>query len=327
MKQLKIGVSIFLSILLITSLSPVAVSADYTYGNDEFLDALNAALHQIVEEGIYDQLYLNWFSGSVVLTDDSTTNTSTTFPARADITEGGTLDTILSNGTIYFGSDTTYPPFESLDDNGNVVGFDADIAAAIATKFSAAYDLTITAVMQTNDWDPIIPDLQSGKFDAILSAMTKTAERDQVIDFTRAYYTSSQGILANADSPSITGIADLNSSDITIAVQSGTTSQLYAVDNLQAATLNVFDSFDLAVADLKAGDADFLLGDLAVLDFYAVENAADGFSVVGNFEEENFGIGVRENTGEPESNSMLPIPTLAVFFAMLALPIMRKLRQ
>ena len=86
--------------------------------------------------------------------------------------------------------------------------FDADIAAAIATKFSAAYDLTITAVMQTNDWDPIIPDLQSGKFDAILSAMTKTAERDQVIDFTRAYYTSSQGILANADSPSITGIAD-----------------------------------------------------------------------------------------------------------------------
>ena len=181
--------------------------------------------------------------------------------------------------------------------------------------------------MQTNDWDPIIPDLQSGKFDAILSAMTKTAERDQVIDFTRAYYTSSQGILANADSPSVTGIADLNSSDITIAVQSGTTSQLYAVDNLQAATLNVFDSFDLAVADLKAGDADFLLGDLAVLDFYAVENAADGFSVVGNFEEENFGIGVRENTGEPESNSMLPIPTLAVFFAMLALPIMRKLRQ
>ncbi|NDB54267.1 hypothetical protein EB169_00360 [archaeon] len=158
-----------------------------------------------------------------------------------DITEGGTLDTILSNGTIYFGSDTTYPPFESLDDNGNVVGFDADIAAAIAEKFSAAYDTTITAVMQTNDWDPIIPDLQSGKFDAILSAMTKTAERDQVIDFTRAYYTSSQGILANADSPSITGIADLNSSEITIAVQSGTTSQLYAVDNLQAATLNVFD--------------------------------------------------------------------------------------
>ena len=96
---------------------------------------------------------------------------------------------------------------------------------------------------------------------------------------------------------------------------------------LEQTRLNVFDSFDLAVADLKAGDADFLLGDLAVLDFYAVENAADGFSVVGNFEEENFGIGVRENTGEPESNSMLPIPTLAVFFAMLALPIMRKLRQ
>ncbi|NDB28134.1 hypothetical protein EB151_01120, partial [archaeon] len=80
MKQLKIGVSIFLSILLITSLSPVAVSADYTYGNDEFLDALNAALHQIVEDGSYDTIYSKWFSGSVVLTDDSTTNTSTTFP-------------------------------------------------------------------------------------------------------------------------------------------------------------------------------------------------------------------------------------------------------
>ena len=47
-------------------------------------------------------------------------------------------------------------------------------------------------------------------YDATLSAMTKTAQRAENTDFSRAYYSSKQGILASADSPSITGVADLN---------------------------------------------------------------------------------------------------------------------
>ncbi len=109
----------------------------------------------------------------------------------------------------------------------------------------------------------------------------------------------------------------MNSSDITIAVQSGTTSQLYAVDNLQNSKLNVFDSFDLAVADLKAGDADFLLGDLAVLDF-AVENAADGFSVVETLKKKILELELEKNTGEPESQQYVTNPNIGCLLAIVS---------
>lgn len=324
MKKSTLLLSITLTTLLIVGMSPLNASADYKSGNDEFLDALNAALHNIIDDGTYDTIYSTWFSGSVVLTDDSDANTATTFPAKDDLTSDGTLDAIISAGKITFGSDTTYPPFEYIE-SGTVVGFDADIAAAIATEFSDAYDTTIVAEMQTNDWDPIIPDLKSGKFDAILSAMTKTEERDQEIDFTRSYYTSKQGILAGADAPTISGVADLNNASLKIAVQTGTTSDLYANENLPNADLQGYTSFDQAVAALDNGDVDFLLGDLPVLAFYAVDNPSAGYTVVGSFgDEELFGIGVRENSSD---GAFLPIPVLTVFFAVLAIPTFRKMRN
>ena len=157
----------------------------------ELLDALNAALYAIIQSGKYDTIYSNWFSGDVILTDDSTASTATTFPAN---TSGSDLTAVLNAGKLVFGSDTTYPPFEFLD-GGSVTGFDAAIGAALATELSSHYNVQVQSVMQTNAWSSIIPDLQGGTFDAILSAMTKTPERAQQISFTRSYYTSQQGIL------------------------------------------------------------------------------------------------------------------------------------
>ena len=158
--------------------------------------------------------------------------------------------------------------------------------------------------MKTNSWDSIIPDLQSGTFDAILSAMTKTAERAQEIQFTRAYYTSKQGILASASSPNITGVEDLNNANITIGVQSGTTSDIYAAANLGNATVKAFDSIDLAIAALEAGEVDFVLGDLPTIAFFSVENPDKGLKVVGDFgDEELFGIGVRYDTEVTDTSS------------------------
>ena len=314
---------ISLMALIAMSMAPINIHADYKVGNDEFLNALDAALYNIVDSGTYDTIYSSWFSGDVILTDDSTPDTATTFPSLDSLTSGGTLDSIIKNGEITFGSDTTYPPFEYIDGQ-NIVGFDADIASAIATQFSEAYNVTIKATMKTNDWDPIIPDLKSGKFDAILSAMTKTAERAQEIDFTRSYYTSKQGILANSGAPNITQVADLNNVSISIAVQTGTTSDIYANANLPLADLHGYDSFDLAVAALIAGDVDFLLGDLPVLAFYAVDNPANGLTVVGGFgDEELFGIGVRKNVST-SAGGFLPMPILPVLLSFAVMPIAAK---
>jgi ABC-type amino acid transport substrate-binding protein len=316
---------VFTSLLIVGSV-PV-VTADFTQGNKDFLDALDAALHNIIESGAYDQIYSDWFSGDVVLSDDSTADTATEFPAKTSLTIGGTLDSIISAGKIVFGSDTAYPPFEFMDGD-DAVGFDVDMAKAIAEEFSVFYNVTIIAEIKTTDWDPIIPDLQSGSFDAIISAMTKTPERAQQIDFTRAYYTSKQGILASVNSPEIEDVSDLNSDSIKIGVQSGTTSDLYAQENLPDAEVQGFDSFDLAIAALEAGDVHFVLGDLPVLAYYAVENPESGLEVVGNFgDEELFGIGVRKDLDPDTGSTFLPINIFGLFFAFALLAIVYRFRK
>jgi ABC-type amino acid transport substrate-binding protein len=178
-------------------------------GESEMLDAINVALGEIIDLGEYDTIFAVTFGNEiVVLTDDTDADTATAYPT---LTEGGKLDGILQdNGTLVFGSDTTYPPFESLDDDGNCVGFDCDIADAIAAKLAAHYNLTgFSATMKTKTWEELTA-FQYDDYDLTLSAMTKTAQRAEQTQFTRAYYTSKQGILGTSDSPTITGVDDLN---------------------------------------------------------------------------------------------------------------------
>lgn len=183
---------------MIDTFSPEDFGIAVRQDSDELLDALNVAITAIVDSGDYDTIYSTWFDGDVVLTDDTDTATATAYPTN---TSGSDLSAILAAGEIVFGSDTTYPPFESIDDDGTtIVGFDADIAHALAAEISTHYGVTVVANMFTTAWDPIIPDLKIAKFDAILSAMTKTAARAQQVDFTRAYYTSAQGVLKGTKS-------------------------------------------------------------------------------------------------------------------------------
>jgi ABC-type amino acid transport substrate-binding protein len=178
-------------------------------GESELLDAINVALGEVINSGDYDPIWADSFgNGIVVLTDDTDASTATEYPTP---TENGTLDGILQDdGTIVFGSDTTYPPFESLDSDGNCVGFDCDIADAIAGKLAAHYNLTgFSATMKTKTWDELLA-FTYDDYDLTLSAMTKTVQRAEQTQFTRAYYTSKQGILGTSDSPTITGVDDLN---------------------------------------------------------------------------------------------------------------------
>ena len=117
----------------------------------------------------------------------------------------------MEAGTIAFGTDPYYPPFESYAaDNETMVGFDVDIANAIAAKIGAAYNNTdFSATMVEKTWDDLLA-FGYDNYDATLSAMTKTEQRAEKTDFSRAYYSSKQGILESVNSPSITGVDDLN---------------------------------------------------------------------------------------------------------------------
>lgn len=149
----------------------------------------------------------------------------------------------------------------------------------------------VSADFVESGWDPIIPNLNAGEMcDAIISAMTKTDERDQVVDFTRAYYTSSQGVIGASGAAAISDVSDLNAAGTTIAVQSGTTSDLYANENLGMATISAFDDFPSVIAAINNGDAHYAMGDAPVL-------SLEGDLMV-TFSDENFGLATRETSGE-----------------------------
>ena len=179
-------------------------------GESDLLAAINVALGEIVDSGEYDTIFAASFGDEiVVLTDDTDADTATAYPDAENAT--GALAAALDAGTINFGTDPYYPPFESYAaDNETMVGFDVDMANAIAAKIGAAYgDENFSATMVEKTWDELLA-FGYDNYDATLSAMTKTAQRAENTDFSRAYYSSKQGILASADSPSITGVDDLN---------------------------------------------------------------------------------------------------------------------
>ncbi|MHA2504596.1 MAG: transporter substrate-binding domain-containing protein, partial [Candidatus Kariarchaeaceae archaeon] len=166
----------------------------------DLLNALNAALDEIFNDNTatgYDAIYAEWFDDTPAVYDDG--DGTYAYPAVGDLAADGLMKAIIDAGTIKFGTDPTYPPFEEKLTDGTYEGFDIDMMDEIAARLSAEYATTITVTIVDSDWDPIIPNLQAGEFDVILSAMTKTAERDQQIDFTRAYYGSIQAVLGPAD--------------------------------------------------------------------------------------------------------------------------------
>ena len=180
-------------------------------GDSDLLAAINVALGEIIASGEYDTIFADTFGDEiVVLTDDTDASTATAYPENPT----GTLADALAAENLNFGTDPYYPPFESYDADNNVVGFDADIAAAIGAKIATAYNQSLNVTMVEKTWDDLLA-FGYADYDATLSAMTKTAQRAENTDFSRAYYSSKQGILGLAGyngvySAALNGVDDLN---------------------------------------------------------------------------------------------------------------------
>ena len=105
-------------------------------GEQDLLAAIDVALTEIIDSGQYDVIFADTFGDEiVVLTDDTTSDTATTYPASPT----GTLASVLNSEELVFGTDPYYPPFESYNDDDVVVGFDADIAEAIGARICLLY--------------------------------------------------------------------------------------------------------------------------------------------------------------------------------------------
>ena len=113
------------------------------------------------------------------------------------------VDRIVESGKIIVGVDATFPPMESMNDNGDIVGFDIDFATKIAE------DLSVELELKVLEWDLIFDALLDGEIDIIISSVTITEERKELYAFSDQYINAGQVILTRADNTSITSVSDL----------------------------------------------------------------------------------------------------------------------
>ncbi|MDO7556949.1 MAG: transporter substrate-binding domain-containing protein [Loktanella sp.] len=152
--------------------------------------------------------------------------------------------------TVRIGTEGAYPPYNFLNDAGEVDGFER----ALGDELCVRAELTCEWV--TNDWDSIIPNLVSGNYDAIMAGMSVTDERKEVIAFSEQYTLPDPSSFLVMDEA-----ADLATG--VIAAQAGTIQAAYVASS--GATLLEFATPDESVAAVKNGEADAVLADKSFL--------------------------------------------------------------
>ena len=165
---------------------------------------------------------------------------------------------MAEENVLTMGTNAAFPPYEYYEGT-EIVGIDAEIAAAIAEK------LGMTLVIEDMDFNAIIPAITEGKVDIGMAGMTVTEERMASVNFSTSYATGIQVIIVTEDSE-ITSVDDLFAEDAnhTIGVQIATTGDLYSTWDIEDAglgTVNRYNTGAEAIEALKTGKVDCVIID------------------------------------------------------------------
>jgi len=157
-----------------------------------------------------------------------------------------TIEEIVKRGTIRVGMDI-FVPWAMKNKKGELIGFEIDVARQLAR------DMGVEVEFVPTKWSGIIPALIAGKFDVIIGGMTVTPKRNLKINFTRPYYYSSQGLLANRTLSRGMKLADFNDPSVSLAARLGSTAALAAKKRFPRARLRLFDDEPAAVQEVRNG--------------------------------------------------------------------------
>ena len=190
---------------------------------------------------------------------------------------------------LRIGTEGAYPPFNLMDGNGQVVGFDVDIAHALCAKMKAECSVV------TSDWDGIIPALNAKKFDFLVASMSITDERKQAVDFTNAYYTNKLQFVAPKSVDFKTDKDSLKKK--VIGAQRATIAGTWLEDNLSGVVeIKLYDTQENAYLDLASNRIDGMLADTFVQWEWLKSDAGKDFEFKGEpvFDNDKIGIAVRK---------------------------------
>src|ERR1700687_2883136 len=146
-----------------------------------------------------------------------------------------------------------YPPFNAIDKDGNLIGFDVDIADALCDR------MHVVCTMEAQAWDGIIPGLLDRKYDVIVASMSITEKRRDQVNFTDKYYSTSARFVARKGAK--IEISDAGLAGKRVGVQRATVFETYLRAKFPQAVPVLYDTQENANADMVDGKLDLLLAD------------------------------------------------------------------
>ncbi len=199
-----------------------------------------------------------------------------------------TIKRIKNAGELVVGTSTPYEPMEYVDDNGNIVGFDIDIAEAIANALGVELEIVDMA------FDNLLDAVEDGAVDISIAALTITIERSEQVLFSNAYLNAGQIIIVNESNGNINSPEDLDNK--TVGVQDGTTSEDEALKYTNASKVVAYEDYTEARVDILAGEIEAI-----VIDYSAgvgLIKDIDSLEIVGDpFTDELYGVAMKKGEG------------------------------
>lgn len=202
-----------------------------------------------------------------------------------------TAQAATAGDKIRIATEGAYAPFNMVDSNGELIGFDVEIANALCAEMKA--DCEVVA----QDWDGIIPGLRARKYDAIIASMSITEERLRVVDFSEKYYSNVLAFVTPEGSEIKTTKEGLKG--LTVGAQRATIAGQYLEDNLSdVVSVKLYDTQDNAYLDLAAGRLDVLLSDKFPAYDWLRTDDGKGFAFNGEDIDINDEIGIAVRKGD-----------------------------
>jgi len=186
------------------------------------------------------------------------------------------------------GMELAYPPFEMRGPDNQPDG----ISVRMAEDLAAFLDRPLEIV--DVEWNGIIPALQSGKIDAIISSMTRTPERAEAIAFSDGYVTNGLCMLVAKDS-TIQSVEDLVPGSDEVAVKLATTGHQWARENLEGVNLITLDDAASCVLEVVQGKTDAFIYDQISIYQYWKQHEGKTRPILKPIREETWAIGLRQD--------------------------------
>lgn len=199
----------------------------------------------------------------------------------------------VSEDKFVVGLDDSFPPMGFRDENGEIVGFDIDLAKATAEEMGM--DVEFKSV----DWDGVLLSLKKGDIDVIWNGLTITEEREKEINFTEPYLANRQILVVKSDSE-VSSKTDLKGKVLGLQLGSSSEKALASDDDFSSSLSEVtkYGNNTEALMDLSAGRVDAVLVDEIVGRYYMSKKEGEFKVLSEDLGEEDYAVGVRKEDEE-----------------------------